>query len=314
YIEFSDEARVLCFILIGESPIQANSRAALESSRVYVRLSTDLETRAGDLNDSVRDIRDALPGSAGEEYERSVAKITGGGRRDGLLSAVGDFALQIGDGQRVYAQMIFKAKVGMEFELALCAMLLASLAAMAFFTAGASLTQTALVKARTRLQLLTIMHFLSRHNRLVPGLSEAVEEGLLEFLTQLTVMSAAPPELRPRRIDWRDIARSGTLGLFAGLFTDITRKFLDPFTRLPKDTPGGKFSRDLLDGIADGVSEALGETLGDFVNTGMWDKKWEFRTTGMLGAGISGTVTSVLGSGLTDLGTSLAQWKYQNLN
>ncbi|MER6707080.1 hypothetical protein, partial [Streptomyces fumanus] len=197
YIEFSDEARVLCFILIGESPIQANSRAALESSRVYVRLSTDLETRAGDLNDSVRDIRDALPGSAGEEYERSVAKITGGGRRDGLLSAVGDFALQIGDGQRVYAQMIFKAKVGMEFELALCAMLLASLAAMAFFTAGASLTQTALVKARTRLQLLTIMHFLSRHNRLVPGLSEAVEEGLLEFLTQLTVMSAAPPELRP---------------------------------------------------------------------------------------------------------------------
>ncbi|CAM5571517.1 hypothetical protein SFUMM280S_09322 [Streptomyces fumanus] len=42
-----------------------------------------LETRAGDLNDSVKDIRDALPGSAGEEYERSVAKITGGGRRDG---------------------------------------------------------------------------------------------------------------------------------------------------------------------------------------------------------------------------------------
>ncbi|CAM5533343.1 hypothetical protein SFUMM280S_05711 [Streptomyces fumanus] len=148
----------MCLILIGESP-PANSRAALESSRVYVGSPPTWSTRRGPerLGEGHRD---ALPGSAGEEYERSVAKITGGGRRDGLLSAVGDFALQIGDGQRVYAQMIFKAKVGMEFELALCAMLLASLAAMAFFTAGASLTQTAL-KARTRLQLLTIMHFLT---------------------------------------------------------------------------------------------------------------------------------------------------------
>ncbi|MFJ4153160.1 hypothetical protein ACIP10_37215, partial [Streptomyces galbus] len=94
----------------------------------------------------------------------------------------------------------------------------------------------------------------------------------------------------------------------------LTRKLLDPVTHLPKNAPGGKFSRELREGILDGASEALGEAMGEFVNTGLWDGKWNFRTGSMLGSATSGMVTSLAGSALTELGLSLAQWKYPQLD
>ncbi|MFJ4153057.1 hypothetical protein ACIP10_36615, partial [Streptomyces galbus] len=216
-------------MLVGEWPIQANSRAALESSRVYAQLSASIDVRVGDLDDSVRDVRDALPGEAGREYERAVASLTGGRRGGrGVLTVAGEFSLEISIGQRINAQVVFKAKVSMSMELAFCLAALALVFALAPFTGGASAGQAALIRARSRVRLLLIMHFLSRHSRVVPALDEAVQEGLTEFLTQLVMMSSAPKELRQKRLDWRDIARSSTAGLFAGLFSDLTRKLLDP--------------------------------------------------------------------------------------
>ncbi|MFJ4153170.1 hypothetical protein ACIP10_37270, partial [Streptomyces galbus] len=118
FIEFSAEARVLCFVLIGEWPIQANARAALESSRVYAQLAASIDVRLGDLDDSVRDVRDALPGEAGREYDRAVASLTGGRRgAQGVLTVVGEFSLETSAGQRVNAQVVLKSQMSMEAEL-----------------------------------------------------------------------------------------------------------------------------------------------------------------------------------------------------
>ncbi|MEU3516876.1 glycosyltransferase [Streptomyces sp. NPDC006654] len=309
YIEFDRELRVLCFLLTGEWPIQANARAALESSEVYTRLAAEVKRRCQELDGSVAAVRDALPGSAGQEYARSVDVLTGGAGGRGLVRRVGDFADDMGRGQLAHAQSVLKAKVSMEWELASVMLELASIAALSYFTGGLSWLQAARVKARARLRLLTIMHYLARRSRLVPGLGEAVEEGLQEFLSQLTMMTVVRGELRQRNLNWRDLAQSSTMGLFAEVFSGLTRKLLDPLRHLLKDAADKKFSREAVESLRDAVSEALGEAAGEFLNTGLWDKRWQFRTDSMLGAGVSSIVTRTLFTTAGDLGIRLGGWK-----
>lgn len=321
-IKATPELNNLLFVLIGERLLQADEDLAYASRRPYHRLADRLTDLSGEIEQSVVGISRSLPPKVGASYLQSMKLFIDNGGTNHLR----DFSDQlktIGDGRTDTSMNIIESKWQIIAELIRLMIELLVIFVMSFFSGGASASDAAVAKARSRVVLLTVLDTLLKRTHLMPSLSEAFQEAFQTFAVRLALMMAGPDGRRPKGFDWKAIAQDGVFGAFAGFFhgafSSGLGKLLKNFTgngpvkNLTKDVTDkaprpSKFSpknlantalNDTKDFLTSGGSEAVAEIVAGGLMTGNWTTSWDT----FLGSGISSKAEHLLGSGASKPGT-----------
>ncbi|WP_375153044.1 hypothetical protein [Streptomyces sp. SM18] len=216
----SPEVNAMLFILTGERLLQADEDLAYSSRQPYGRLGKRVRELSQLVEDSVKNISTAMPDDVGRAYVRAMSMLTDDGGKN-YLREFGDQLDRISDG-RVKASMdIMESKWQVIAEVIRLLIEIAFYLAMSFFTGGASLTQIALAKARSRLLILTTLSHLLQRTHLLPSLTEALSEAFTTFAVRLAMMLGAPAGRRPGGFDWGQILKDAAFGAIAGGLASI---------------------------------------------------------------------------------------------
>jgi len=210
----------MLFILTGERLLQADEDLAYDSRQPYARLGKRVRELSGLIESSVRDIAQSMPDDVAREYVRAMNLLIDDGGKN-LLRDFGTQLDAIADGRVKTSMDIMEAKWQVIAEVVRLLIEIAFYLAMSFFTGGASLTQIALAKARSRLLVLTTLSHLLQRTHLMPSLTEALEEAFTTFAVRLAMMVGAPDGRRPGGFDWKQILQDGLFGLTVGFFDSV---------------------------------------------------------------------------------------------
>lgn len=246
-IKATPELNNLLFVLIGERLLQADEDLAYASRRPYHRLADRLTDLSGEIEQSVVGISRSLPPKVGANYLQSMKLFIDNGGTNHLR----DFSDQlktIGDGRTETSMNITESKWQIIAELIRLMIELLIIAVMAFFSGGASASDTAVAKARSRVVVLTVLDTLLQRTHLMPSLSEAFQEAFQTFAVRLAMMMAGPDGRRPKGFDWKAIAQDGVFGAFAGFFHGV---FSSGLGKLLKNFTGSGPVKNLTKDVTD---------------------------------------------------------------
>ncbi|MYV57012.1 hypothetical protein, partial [Streptomyces sp. SID3212] len=239
---FPPALREFIEIWVGANVATGNEDLGYDSRNAYSRLADDVEALSDAMKSAVATAGDSLPPRIATEFVAAVKTFVDDGGRNHLQ----DFSTEIrATGRRQVDRSIqlSESKYQILLEFIFMNLELALIAALAVFTGGTSVTQVAVVKARSALAILLI---LQRMGRAVPtplsALFEAIQEAFITFAAQ--VMSMTLPDIPDRRrkdFDWGDIGQSAVLGALAGAFGGFFSQATAPFFKdFFKKNPGWK--------------------------------------------------------------------------
>ncbi|MGW1465920.1 hypothetical protein ACWCPT_16455, partial [Streptomyces sp. NPDC002308] len=320
----SPQLNNLLFVLIGEKMLQADEDLAYRSHQPYRRLGKNVRELSDLIEQSVFGVGQALPPQVGRQYVRAMRLFVDNGGTNYLR----EFARQlddVGNGRVKISMDIMEAKWSIIAELVRLLIELAIITALSFFTGGASASQTATAKARSRVAILASLDQLLKRTHLLPSLSEAFDEAFQTFVVRLAMMTMAPPGRRPDGFDWKQIVEDGLFGavtgMFHGAFESLTKNLGKGFRNILDGPNGAQFSKTNTKNITDditskvdkpprsvgdrfvrgtgsGANEFLvaggSEALAEIVVTGVLHGKWEGNLDTFVGAGVSSVVGSAL--------------------
>ncbi|MGX1543965.1 WXG100-like domain-containing protein, partial [Streptomyces adustus] len=253
----SPQLNNLLFVLIGEKMLQADEDLAYRSHQPYKRLGKNVRELSDLIEQSVFGVGQALPPQVGRQYVRAMRLFVDNGGTNYLR----EFAKQlddVGDGRVKISMDIMEAKWSIIAELVRLLIELAIIAALSFFTGGASSSQTATAKARSRVTILATLDQLLKRTHLLPSLSEAFDEAFQTFVVRLAMMTLAPPGRRPGGFDWKQIVEDGffgaVTGMFHGAFESLTKNLGKGFRNILDGPDGSRFGKNNTKNLTDDVT------------------------------------------------------------
>nr|WP_030379060.1 lonely Cys domain-containing protein [Streptomyces sp. NRRL B-12105] len=223
-ITVSPKLNWLFFILIGETFLEANEDTAYATSKSYRAIKRDVGQLREQAQAAVRAVSQGFPPGVAQQFVAAINEVLP------YLDKFEKDLDQVESGQVNVSMQIREAKWNIIAELVRLAIELAVLAVLSFFTGGASATQAAVARARSRLFILETLYELSHRTHLLPSLTEAIEEAFMTLAVRLAMMTMAPAGQRPRSIDWFDVGVSGAFGGLAGGLAPVFSKFMKNFT------------------------------------------------------------------------------------
>ncbi|MDQ0988454.1 hypothetical protein [Streptomyces sp. V2I9] len=332
-MQASPAVNAMLFILTGEKLLQADEDLAYESQRPFGQLSKRTRELSQLIETSVRDIAESMPGDVADSYVKAMSLLIDDAGKNHLRE-FGDQLDKIAASRVKLSMDIMEAKWQVIAEVIRLLIEVAFYMALAYFTGGASLSRIALAKARSRFAILATMSHLLQRTHLLPAVSEALSEAFTSFAVRLGMIVGAPEGRRPDGFDWKQIAKDGAFGAFAGGFTSVFHSWSKGLVKgydakFLKDSPdvdfknGPNFSKGGLNSpgtgpvggamvghhvvkeTADFVASGSGEALAEVVAGGILYGKWETSWSTFVGAGVSNRVGGALQSGGVNLGTAL---------
>ncbi|MFE4690657.1 hypothetical protein ACFRH6_11430 [Streptomyces sp. NPDC056749] len=199
---------------------------------------------------------------------------------------------------------IIEAKWQIIAEVVRLAVELAVIAALSFFTGGASAGQVAAAQARSRLLIWTVLSRLLKRAHVLPSLSEAFDEAFQTFAVRLALMVGGPSGRRPGGFDAGQIFKDAVFGGFAGLFHGAFGGVLERFGKVFREgwgQAGGGFpgAVGVKDVSRDVASKASGRSPVASPGTGAGPKlvSGSARVPGVVGAVGAGAGVFVVAAG-----------------
>ncbi|MBK3568840.1 hypothetical protein JHN47_34610, partial [Streptomyces sp. MBT62] len=214
----------LFFILIGENFLEANEDHAYDTSRSFDQLHQHVGALKARAKQAVVAVGEGLPKGTADQFIGAINQV---------LPYLDEFEAdldKVTKNQVNIAMQIREAKWNIIAELVRLFIELAILAVMSFFTGGASASEAAVARARSRVFILEVLLELSRRTHLVPSFLEAAEEAFMTLAVRLAMMVGAPDGQRPKSIDWGDIGLSAAFGAVAGFLAPILTKTMKNLT------------------------------------------------------------------------------------
>lgn len=256
----SPQLNNLLFVLIGEKMLQADEDLAYRSHQPYRRLGKNVRELSDLIEQSVFGVGQALPPQVGRQYVRAMRLFVD----DGGTNYLREFARQlddVGNGRVKISMDIMEAKWSIIAELVRLLIELAIITALSFFTGGASASQTATAKARSRVAILASLDQLLKRTHLLPSLSEAFDEAFQTFVVRLAMMTMAPPGRRPDGFDWKQIVEDGLFGavtgMFHGAFESLTKNLGKGFRNILDGPDGAQFGKTNTKNITDDITSKI---------------------------------------------------------
>ncbi|MFJ9378102.1 hypothetical protein [Streptomyces sp. NPDC101455] len=214
----------LFFILIGEKFLEANEDHAYDTSRSFDQLHQHVGALKSRAKQAVLAVGEGLPKGTADQFIGAINQV---------LPYLDQFEAdldKVTKNQVGIAMQIREAKWNIIAELVRLFIELAILAVMSFFTGGASASEAAVARARSRVFILEVLLELSRRTHLLPSFLEAAEEAFMTLAVRLAMMTGAPKGQRPKSIDWGDIGLSAAFGAVAGFLAPIFAKTMKNVT------------------------------------------------------------------------------------
>lgn len=223
-IVVSPKLNWLFFILIGEKFLEANEDRAYDTSQSFHLLRQHVGELKSRAKQSVLVVGEGFPKGTADEFIGAINQVLP------YLDKFESDLDKVTKSQVNTAMQIREAKWNIIAELIRLFIELAILAVMSFFTGGASASQAAVARARSRIFILEVLLELSRRTHLLPSFLEAVEEAFMTLAVRLAMMKGAPKGQRPTSIDWKDIGISAAFGAVAGFLAPIFSNTMKNFT------------------------------------------------------------------------------------
>lgn len=176
----------LFFILIGEKFLEANEDHAYDTSQSFDQLREHVGALKSRAKQAVLVVGEGLPKGTAEQFIGAINQV---------LPYLDQFEAdldKVTKNQVGIAMQIREAKWNIIAELVRLFIELAILAVMSFFTGGASASQAAVARARSRVFILEVLLELSRRTHLLPSFLEAAEEAFMTLAVRLAMMTGAP--------------------------------------------------------------------------------------------------------------------------
>ncbi|MEW1828224.1 hypothetical protein [Streptomyces sp. NPDC088196] len=214
----------LFFILIGEKFLEANEDHAYDTSQSFDQLRQHVGALKSRAKQAVLAVGEGLPKGTADQFIGAINQV---------LPYLDQFEAdldKVTKNQVNIAMQIREAKWNIIAELIRLFIELAILAVMSFFTGGASASEAAVARARSRVFILEVLLELSRRTHLLPSFLEAAEEAFMTLAVRLAMMTGAPKGQRPKSIDWGDIGLSAAFGAVAGFLAPIFAKTMKNVT------------------------------------------------------------------------------------
>ncbi|WP_427917245.1 hypothetical protein [Streptomyces sp. cg40] len=228
-IVVSPKLNWLFFILIGEKFLEANEDHAYDTSRSFDQLHQHIGALKSRAQQAVLTVGEGLPKGTADRFIGAINEV---------LPYLDQFEAdldKVTKNQVNIAMQIREAKWNIIAELIRLFIELAILAVMSFFTGGASASEAAVARARSRVFILEVLLELSRRTHLLPSFLEAAEEAFMTLAVRLAMMVGAPKGQRPKSIDWGDIGLSAAFGAVAGFLAPILTKTMKNLTNNVKN-------------------------------------------------------------------------------
>ncbi|MFJ6892396.1 hypothetical protein [Streptomyces hokutonensis] len=228
-IVVSPKLNWLFFILIGENFLEANEDHAYDTSRSFDQLHQHIGALKSRAKQAVLTVGEGLPKGTADQFIGAINQV---------LPYLDQFEAdldKVTKNQVNIAMQIREAKWNIIAELIRLFIELAILAVMSFFTGGASASEAAVARARSRVFILEVLLELSRRTHLLPSFLEAAEEAFMTLAVRLAMMVGAPKGQRPKSIDWGDIGLSAVFGAVAGFLAPILTKTMKNLTNNVKN-------------------------------------------------------------------------------
>ncbi|SEF02853.1 hypothetical protein SAMN05216489_09742 [Streptomyces sp. 3213] len=228
-IVVSPKLNWLFFILIGETFLEANEDHAYDTSRSFEQLHQHVGALKARAKQAVLTVGEGLPKGTADQFIGAINQV---------LPYLDKFEADLDNvtkNQVNIAMQIREAKWNIIAELIRLFIELAILAVMSFFTGGASASEAAVARARSRVFILEVLLELSRRTHLLPSFLEAAEEAFMTLAVRLAMMVGAPKGQRPKSIDWGDIGLSAAFGAVAGFLAPILTKTMKNLTNNVKN-------------------------------------------------------------------------------
>ncbi|MFC9810142.1 lonely Cys domain-containing protein [Streptomyces griseoaurantiacus] len=270
----------LFFVLIGETFLQADEDTAYGTSRSYRAIKRDVGRLREQAQAAMAAVSQGFPPGVARQFVAAIGEVLP------YLDAFEEDLDRVESGQVKVSMQIREAKWNIIAELVRLAVELAVLALLSFFTGGASATQAALARARSRVFILETLYELSHRTHLLPSLTEAVEEAFTTLAVRLAMMTLAPDGQRPRSIDWKDVGVSGAFGGVAGGLAPVFAKFMKNVT----DNLVNPFKKN-IDDIVGKFGDTPFKNTGNPGHPGNLRNPGNGRTTGTTGHGGAGLPT-----------------------
>ncbi|MGO4417918.1 hypothetical protein AB4Z54_03885, partial [Streptomyces sp. MCAF7] len=220
-ITYTPEEAMWIQILIGEKPIHAKANLAWESQDQFPDLADNLVAFVDSVRDAIADVARAFPKPVGDALTQAMEPLTGSGGSNGIGDLLNRLRMDLPNERGQQSMKIQQAHWEIIAEITMMLIELAMLAAMSFFTGGASLSAAALVRARHALAILMAMQRLLNFFPIAGALLEAVQEMIQALAVNLAQLTIPPPNRRPDGIDGKNVLESGFYGFVTGLFIDI---------------------------------------------------------------------------------------------
>ncbi|MGQ4430757.1 WXG100-like domain-containing protein [Streptomyces sp. SAS_260] len=223
-IVVSPKLNWLFFILIGEKFLEANEDRAYDTSQSFDQLHQHVGALKARAKQAVLAVGEGLPKGTADQFIAAINQV---------LPYLDQFEADLDKmtkNQVNIAMQIREAKWNIIAELIRLFIELAILAVMSFFTGGASASEAAVARARSRVFILEVLLELSRRTHLLPSFLEAAEEAFMTLAVRLAMMVGAPKGQRPKSIDWGDIGLSAAFGAVAGFLAPIFAKTMKNVT------------------------------------------------------------------------------------
>ncbi|MFI6339558.1 hypothetical protein ACIBLC_32000, partial [Streptomyces sp. NPDC050535] len=322
----SPQLNNLLFVLIGEKMLQADEDLAYRSHQPYRRLGKNVRELSDLIEQSVFGVGQALPPQVGRQYVRAMRLFVDNGGTNYLREFAGQLD-DVSDGRVKISMDIMEAKWSIIAELVRLLIELAIIAALSFFTGGASTSQTATAKARSRVTILATLDQLLKRTHLLPSLSEAFDEAFQTFVVRLAMMTLAPPGRRPDSFDWKQIVEDGFFGAVTGMlhgaFDSLTKNLGKGFRNSLDGPNGSQFGKNNTKNITDDITSKIdnpppsrsvgdrfvretgsganeflvaggAEAVAEIVVNGILHDKWAGSAETFIGAGVSSVVGTAL--------------------
>ncbi|MGW2299454.1 WXG100-like domain-containing protein, partial [Streptomyces violaceorubidus] len=235
---------------IGEKPPQANEDLAYRSALAFKSYAGRMHKLSDLLEESVTASSGALPPKIGGQYVRVTRMVTNDGGKNYVL----EFARQMDDlshGRVQTSIQIAENKINILVELAVLVVTLAFLDSLAAFVFGGTEALATAAKLASRYRILGMMSLLLKRIKVIPTISEMLEEMFTALASRLILMGSAAPGRKPRGIDVKDLFLNGAAGALNSVFEHLFRGSKNTFKNFFKDKsdlgPGLNKKFDVLD-------------------------------------------------------------------
>ncbi|MGH3382934.1 MAG: hypothetical protein ACRDP6_50225, partial [Actinoallomurus sp.] len=311
-IAFNEDERRLFLFLMGMEPSEAVPQDVFALGDPFATLDHDLGTLPAHYSETATKIDGALPDEAVTQFKGMFADLTGASGGINHIEEIRNAARLMAEQVENWGRSLGQAQVQILATLIALEIQLDIMAAMAFFTGGASLGEEAVAQAEARLTLMMIMQrLLALLEFIMPTLIQAAIGALIMMAASLVANALGDGDPHKPGINWEWVG-AGALG---GALADVgIRGVGGIFDKMIGDGLKGlenKYITELTNIGGDFLKMGAGSAIASTFTEGLLHGDWKFSPMMFVGAGIGG---AAMGAGVRGIGRGGAKYRMMKID